>query len=66
MAVGLIQDELENALSRYDTLVKAKRDDVIAGIVLSRVQKEIQNLEGRYVQEARKENIKCISADKIA
>ena len=54
---SLLESKLENARNRYTTLLKTKRNDMIARIVLERIEEEIQTLERgiKHEEEPRQE-----------
>ena len=54
---SLLESELENARSRHATLIKTKRNDMIARIVLERMEAEITTLERgvKHEEESRQE-----------
>jgi hypothetical protein len=41
----LLKIQLENARNRYETLIKTRRSDTVARIVLDRMKEEINSLE---------------------
>lgn len=54
---SMLKIELENAQNRHTTLIKTGRKDIIAQIVLDRIQQEITSLERsiRNEEESRQE-----------